>query len=476
MRQDPFGTKNPQLQHRVDEKVERVGSEEDKGMISQKVVMGAGAGVIGVYLLMWMFYWIFKGGLWSWSLDWSEGWSQIGGYWTVHFWIFSKPLYVWWLVIVGALLLLAPSKESAIRSLLVFFLSTWTNAHFRIWSGASRPVWNDLDIVIRETCDCSFGMPSWQTHMGTLVWCLLVYDLVYKTKHFTKMAKITWIAVASFLILNLIFAEIFYGQNSVPQVFIGAFHGLAWFAGILILDPWVLKITRGVAEGNRIHQAILAGIGFLMMLLNFIIWYSAYDSSIADMDIPHKRCVNCFKTQNYGVRNQMARDLAFTNMFFGIALGLLVANPNYDGPNDFMVENHLSVKGGMRIGLMAALHLPLIFILFWSFRPNNTFWFNTLFWVVVGFLITFVDILLNSILGWNFKGDLYPKGRNLSSGAEGQSLLDSKMHYNDPKQHFNPYSSIQNARNRPGENPSMNNSWMSSGSASKRKPAPEIYL
>lgn len=470
--QDYLPPLDPTLEVRVTE------DKESKGPIPAKIALGLGAAAVAVYLLMWMFYWIFKGSLWKWSLDCSESWSQTGGYWTVHFWLFSGLLYFWWFALVGILLLITPSKESALRSLIILFVSVYTHIHFRIWSGASRPNWEDQNIQMRSMCDCSFGMPSWQSHIGALLWCLLAYELAYKTKHFTSAAKLTWIGVASFVILNITLAQIFYGQSSVPQTFIGAFHGLAWFSIGIILDAPILKFTKGLVEGNRMFQIALVGLSFLMMLVNFILWYAAYEPSIESMDIKHYRCFNCFRDGNWGVRNYVARTLAFSNMFFGIALGLFVANPNYDGANDFMLANHLSAKGVMRVGLMLALHLPLMFIFFWSFRPNNTYWFNTLFWVLTGFLITFVDIFLNNMLVWNFKGDLYPKGKPMSTGAEGQSLLDSKMHYKDPNVHFNPYSQIYDSRQQHATGKSMNQSdWSNtSGSPSlKRRPAPEIY-
>lgn len=459
---------------------ERLSLESDiKDPIPQKAAFGLGLVAIVVCLLLWFFYWIFKGSLWNLSLNCSESWSQTGGYWTVHFWIFSGPLYFWWFSTVGILLLITPSKESAIRSLIVLFVSIFTHIHFRIWSGASRPYWEDLQIVIRSRCDCSFGLPSWQSHIGTLLWCFLVYELVYKARHFTNIAKFTWIGVASFIILNITLAEIFYGRSSVPQTFIGTFHGLAWFSVGLILDVVFQKFTKSLFDGNRTFQLILVGASFLMMLLNFILWYAAYEPKIESMDIKHQRCFNCFRRGNWGVRNHVARTLAFSNMFFGIALGLFVANPNYDGPNDFMLAHHLSLKGGMRIGLMLALHFPLIFIFFWDFRPNKTYCFNTLFWVLTGFLITFVDIILNNKLSWNFRGDLYPRGSAMSSGAEGQALLDSKMQYKDPKVHFNPYSQLYDPRalNATGPNQSiLSNNSSGIGSPSKRRPAPEVYI
>lgn len=444
--------------------------------IPPAAALGLSAGAILICLLMWLFYWIFKDSLWLWSLDCSKYWSQTGGYWTVHFWLFSGPIYIWWFILVGVLLLLSPSKESSVRSILILFVSVYTHIHIRIWSRASRPKWENSRIVMRTSCDCSFGMPSWQSHIGTLLWSLLVYELAYKTKHFTKAAKFTWIGVASFIILNIVLAQIFYGDSSVPQAFIGAFHGLAWFSLGLVFDFVFQKFMKSLLEGNRKYQLVLVGIGLAILASNTILWYAFYESSIETIKITHERCFDCFREGNWGIRNQVARTLAFSNMFFGIALGLLVANPNYDGANDFMLANHLSMRGLMRVGLMAALHLPLIFIFFWDFRPNNTFWFNSLFWILTGFLITFVDIRLNNLLNWNFNGDIYPLGEATSTGAEGQALLDSKLHYDDPKTHFNPYKKALDPRTPNATGPNQSTSPNFTGSinldhSGKRPPA-----
>lgn len=458
--------------------------DQPKPAIPPIAALGLAAAAIGVYALMWLFYWIFPGSLWNWSLDSCASWSQVGAYWTVHFWIFSAPLYIWWFALIGILLLLTPNKESALRHLVVFFISVWTHIHFRIWSGSARPNWEDSRIVMRSYCDCSFGMPSWQSHMGTLLWTMLVYELIYKVNHYTKTAKLVWIGVAGFIILNITLGEIFYGQSSIPQTFIGTFHGLAWFGISMLVDTKLVDFARGIftpQTPNRLSQIIVLAIAGLMFIFNFIMWYAVYEPSITELSFKHIRCANCFAMGNYGIRNAMARSLAFSHLFLGIAIGLFVINPRqHEGNNDFMLVQHLSLKGIFRIGLILGLHVLLIFVFVFSFRPNNTFWFNTIWWVVTGFLLTFADILLNHMLKWTFRGDLVKAGAVVGAGDEGQALLDKTMDFKDPKTHFNPYSRYNevyqpNPRSQP-QNNSMSQSMLSnSGSGHKRRPAPSPF-
>ena len=428
------------FQKELTEEEEREQEDQKDTILNKKVgVLLAGIGCL-VYLVLWIVHWILPGTLWDWSVNSSESWSQVGAYWTVHFWIVKWFLYWWWFALISILLLIAPRRASSLKSLLFFFLSLFFHYHFSFFSGASRPIWLNPKIVLREDCACSFAMPAEESDIGFMLWAFLVYELVMHARHLTAAAKWTWIGVTAFITLNITLGRIFYGSHSIPQTFIGMFHGIFFFGIMIIFSQQITAFFRGFLDGARINQFILLGVAAFMLIFDFVIFYSYYNDSVRNYVIGVNRCQECTVDGNQAVRANLARNFAFVHMYFGIVVGLVAINPAYLGRNDFMIEDHLSLKGIFRILLIAALHLPLMFLWFFNFTPVTIFWYNTIFYVITGFLITFADILLNNKLGWNFKGDIIPKGSETSTGAEGQSLLDSKEPAKFTRgNHFNPY-------------------------------------
>lgn len=393
------------------------------------------AAVVVLYFVFWLIQWIFPSSLWNWSVRSSESWSQVGGYWSFHFWVFSDPFWVWWPALFGILLIVTPRRASSLKSIATFFISSWTSFHFRIWGGSSRPNWVSKSIVMRESCKCCYGLPGNQAEIGFLLWAILVYELIAHAKHITRTGKLIWIGAATFIVLNITLAPIFYGQNGIWQTFLGLLHGACWFCLMLIFSQPLTNLFRDVINGVRKQQFVVLGVAAIMFLFNLVMWYSFEDDEIAEHAIVAVRCESCFASRNYSLRRQSARSVAFTHTFLGMIVGLILVNPKYYGLNDFMVNNHLSITGIKRIVIMAAMHLPLLLLLI-RFSPGTTFWFDSIVYFIVGIMVTYVDIVLNNKLQLNFKGDIYPANVAPTVGYEADPLLGKE----GKDAHFNPYN------------------------------------
>lgn|SRR3990167_126630 len=395
------------------------------------------------YLVLWLLSWIFSKKWFEASVDCSEDWSKVGGYWTVHFWLFSKPLYYFWYAIIPLLLLVTPRRISSLKSILIIFISIYTNEHLRWWVGEARPLWVTNDIVQRESCDCSFGKPSWEGHHAFLLWAFFVYEFVLHTQHINKVPKFLWIGGISFIVINIAIGRVFYGQNTWIQAFLGVLHGGFWFGVMTLLNDKFNAFFDGVLGSKAQNRIILMGAGAGLFVLNTVLFYSWYNVN-KGFKVEYSNCHKCFENRNEALRRKHARCFAFTNMLLGIVVGLGVVNPIHTGINEFMHHEHFSLKGAKRLLIMVVLHVPLIFITLFTFSPANTYWYESLFFILTGFLITFVDITLNNKLNLNIQGDIVPEGRELAlGGGEGMSLLDGR----DPTltksgKHFNPYDKL----------------------------------
>ena len=414
-------------------------SAQKSGFLPKPAIALLALIAIACYLVLALLYWIFRKRWFESGTDTSEDWSQTGGYWTVHFWIFSKPLYYIWYAMIPLLLIVTPRRVSSLKSLFIIILSIYTHEHLRWWIGSKRPMWSTTDIVMRESCDCSFGTPNWEAHHGFLLWAFFVYEFIIHTQHLNKIPKFLWIGGITFIILNIAFARIFYGQATWSQAFLGVFHGGFWFGIMTLLNDKFNAFFDGVLGSKVQNRFILMGVGLGLFLINTIFFYSWYDNN-PNFNVTHINCNKCFVNENESLRRKHARCLAFTNMFFGILLGLGLVGPQQTGINEFMTQDHLSLKGVKRLIIMAVLHAPLIFITLFTFTPSNTYWYESLFFILTGFLITFGDITLNNKLKLNIKGDIVPEGADLALGEEGVSLLsgrDADPHRGSKT--FNPY-------------------------------------
>ena len=98
------------------------------------------AGVcIVVYFALWIIYAIFREQLWDQSLKASSSLSKYSGFLHVYSWIFSEIFYKWYVLIIGILLLCAPRKDSAVKSIACFILSYFCRQYLRLLIEESRP-------------------------------------------------------------------------------------------------------------------------------------------------------------------------------------------------------------------------------------------------------------------------------------------------------------------------------------------------
>lgn len=423
-------------------------STESVPFFPKKLILPILALLGALYLFFWIFYMIWPSVLSESSQGFSEDFSKAGWYFTFHFFVFGYLMYFWWFIVFAVLFLLAPRRASAVKSITFIFLSIWINAYFNVWGEGERPNWLNREIEMRFSCDCMYGMADMYTNISVMLWGSLVYELIINSRHTTKVGKMISIGVATFVVINIIFSRWYYGDSNIWHTFAGLLHGLVFLSlGNFLKKPFN-KLCYEAINSVSPGRFALVGLSGLILLLNTIFFYAWFNPALKTDKIDNSDCFVCTREENYNIRVETARWLALTNMFFGIAVGILIINPRYDGPNDFMIENHLSLNGGKRIAIMAAMHLPLLFLLI-NFGPGNTYWFYSLWYIVTGVLITFAFTKVKTIMSLYFEGDIYPAGSPNSRGDEGQTLLDNKLEktykkahvdYGNQKPHFNPYT------------------------------------
>ena len=299
--------------------------------------------------------------IWNLSVATSEKLSAWPDFLQYYFWLFSYPLYMWFGAAPALLLLAAPKKDSALKSIFILMVSYWVRNLMRAFVRESRPIYGDNNIVMRSSCDCSFGYPSGHSEGSTIAYGLMIYELIVQNKSIDPKTKTKAIVICAVIVLNVMLSRVYYGKHTIAQVLVGCTLGLSFFClGIRFEEPLML-LFRKFLNGDLGSFLVIGGSFFFMICMNFILWFATFDSSIAGLkEFRSSKCSYCFDNNLLFFRNGTASALQFVAYGFGMFLGIYLLRTKYLKHSSCSFGDLFRVKNLTRVVLMVLCNAPLL--------------------------------------------------------------------------------------------------------------------
>jgi len=367
---------------------------------------------LSMYILAWIVYWAARDKLWNLSVSISASLSNQGGFLLVYSWIFSEIFYKWYLLVIGILLLLTPRKERALTCVTTFIISYTVRQYIRLISAEARPQYTTTDIKFWGGCDCSFGMPSGHSEGSAMLYALLFYCL---TPPGTSPKARMWIKVVYFyIVLSIMFARVFYGRHSIPQVVIGALQSGVFFTGMLAYEDRLNEFFKGFLNGEQ-PQTTTVLIGSTALTgLTAATWLLYFDDSVAKNQVTRSNnvCTSCFDNNSFKIRVDLGKSFCYPTMSLGLALGYVLLKPMYQDFNEHLFLSHLNSQGLFRTLLMVVLHAPLLIVLLLQQEAKILIPVDICLYIFVGFLLSYGMPRLFSYMKLSMPGDLEYDGRS----------------------------------------------------------------
>lgn len=330
--------------------------------------------------------------IWRVSVAASESLSAWPDFWQHYFWLFSNPLYVWFGATPALLLLAAPKKDSALKSIFVLMLSYWVRNLMRAFARESRPMFGDNSIVMRSSCNCSFGYPSGHSEGSAIAYGLVIYEFVVQNKTLDSKAKTKFVVAGVLIVLNVMLSRIYFGKHTIAQVLVGATLGLSFVCLSIRFEEPLVLLFRRFLNGDLGSFLIIGGSFFFMICMNFILWFATFDSSIAGLkEFRSSRCSYCFDNNLLFFRNGTASALQFVAYGFGMFLGIYLLGTKYLKHSTCNFNDLFKARNFKRVLLMVLCNLPLL--LFAVIRrltdPAQILSLSALTFLASGFSMTF---------------------------------------------------------------------------------------
>ncbi len=330
--------------------------------------------------------------IWKISVAVSEKMSAWPDFWEYYFWLFSNPLYRWFGATPALLLLAAPKKDSALKSIFILMVSYWVRNLMRAFVRESRPIFGDNNIVMRSGCDCSFGYPSGHSEGSAIAYGLVIFELVVQNKSLTAATKKKCVVAGVLVVLNVMLSRVYYGKHSIAQVLVGGTLGLSFVCLGIRFEESLVLLFRRFLNGDLMSFAIIGGSFIFMVCMNFILWFATFDSSIAGLkEFRSSRCSYCFDNNLLFFRKGTASALQFVVYGFGMFLGIYLLRTKYLKHSSCGIHDLFKVKNFKRLLLMVLCNSPLL--LFSVIRrlkePSHVLVCAALTFLTSGFCMTF---------------------------------------------------------------------------------------
>ena len=380
-------------------------------LLSWKATIAISGSVLVLFLVSWILYWAFHAKMWNWSFFITKSAAKARGFWRLYLAFFHRRFWIEWkYALPGILLLMAPSKMSAFKSIWIFFISNWTRTHFQIFTAESRPYFIfDLYIWRTHKCDCSYGMPSQMAEEGVLLYLVLLYEFTLHRSLTSKTWRVVIAMVMGFILLHILLALVVFGTNNLPQVANGILHAAFYYCLMLLFTTPLTTIFRHFLEHKPYAYRFITGSSLLIVSLTFLLWYWVYRFNVVADRIEHVRCGYCFYNSNAQLARKLTKLLAFPAMLVGSVLALLLLRPIYVGKNESMLKHHFSKIGLLRILILAASHFPLLLMLpTYNMKADFQLPVRSSIFILTGFTAVFLPVKLNAVFQLNFVGDLFP--------------------------------------------------------------------
>lgn len=359
-----------------------------------------------IYAGLWILYNIFKKELWNASVKTSAKLSHYGGFLLYYSWFFSEIMYKWYFMVIAILLLYAPRKDSALKSISLFLISYFVRQHLRLFIEEGRPNYDSLDIRLRNGCNCSYGMPSGHSEGSAMLYSLLIYELVIQTKHYTRRAKICVILVGIYIVLSVMFSRVYYGRHSIPQVILGAWQSIFFFSLMILFESSLDRFFRRFLNRGKPEATVLMTIAIIMTATNLVMWYIYFDATIINRNLPIVACHHCFADRALKIRDDLGKGLTYPTIGLGMVIGYVYGRTSFLEYNEHMLKLHWSLRGLWRTLVMLAMHWPLLIALIVKMDPDVAVSVTTVLYLIAGFQISYVNLLLNARLHIFIRGDI----------------------------------------------------------------------
>lgn len=302
--------------------------------------------------------------LWPISVGLSESLSSGPAWLYYYFWLFSNPFFDISYVFMAIVLILAPKKDSALKSIFIFTSSHWIRQILKTSVKEGRPIFEANGIVSRAGCSCSFGFPSGHSEGSAMLYALLVYDLVVQKKAVSRKVKFAWVMAAIFMVFNIMVSRLYFGKHSMAQVTIGCFEGMTSFCvGIMLereLDGLFMRLLNGDKQAFLFSLSMYASLG----CLSFILWFFVFEDQLIRFNgFSPARCKTCFNHQLLLIRLGTVKGLAHPFIGAGLISGIGLLSPSYrhrDSPD----LPTITIKSVIKVCLMSLCHFPLVFMHF----------------------------------------------------------------------------------------------------------------
>ena len=334
-----------------------------------------------------------KQNIWNASVELSEAMSAWPRFWSYYFWVFSGPLYKWFGMLPALLVLAAPKKDSALRSLFILMLSYWTRILIRNSEMESRPIYDDSNKIVKNSeCSCTFGYPSGHSEGSAISLSILIYEFVYQNSAMKRQERNLFTALGIFIGLNVMVSRLYYGMHTIAQVCVGGTLGLSFFFfGILFEKPLILTF-RKLLNGEKKAFWKVAAVFILMVTGNLILWVFKFNGDIRNLTrYTSVRCKECFENGLLAMRLHSVSNTQFIGYGLGMYIGVFVLQPKYTKHSSFTIRDLFQMKNAKRVVIMALCNITAALLIFSkNFQdPDASMIFTTVVFLVSGFFTTY---------------------------------------------------------------------------------------
>ena len=394
---------------------------EEESMLHPYVSYFLVAFVLGILVTLWTCYFLFRSTLWQVSISVSENLTDLPEAFKYYFWMFTNPLFRWIHFLVGFLFILAPRKDSALKSISIFVLSHWIRQLIRVTVREGRPLFEKNHINPRIGCSCSFGFPSGHSEGSAMLYSLAIYEVIVRNRHVSSLFKKIAIVTGVFVVLNVMVSRLYFGKHSLPQVTIGCWQGVTALTLALLFERPLDRFFKQILNGNRKAYWIAVSCFLAIIVTNAVLWYTVYEDALYNFHgfTPY-RCSKCFSNNLLRIRRVTLRALQQPMTVVGLLTGIMLLLPRYSGPpeSDY-VKSHFSVKGLIRLIFMLACHLPLFLLSVNKYLPSyGIIAVSDFTYFVVGFCIGYLWPRLTSLCHSSFEGDIEILGESKDEKKE----------------------------------------------------------
>lgn len=411
-----------------------------------------------LYSSLWLFFFLYRPQILSSSVSLSKSLSQTRNpsnypreevtIWAnllyAYSWAFTNVAYKWYILVIGLFVVFLKDKVRGYKACFVFVVSYAVRQYLRLFIAETRPLF-ESDEIYTKYCSCSWGMPSGHSEGSAMVYSLLIYEFILRdihtgpegkklVKNFTKASKITFIFVGFWIVFSVMFSRLYFGSHTYGQVLLGFTQALVAFSLMIFFErPLENYFLRFLNQGRKELLLMITGSGALTVL-NLVLWFSVFDSSIKNHKIDVKACSKCFENEAKAIRTNLGRALPLPAVFLGLSVGTYLSNTKYSPPSPSVPPLATLPLSGIRtlfLKVVAVLlcYLPLPAIILLK-SPAAAVSLSALVYTLIGLALSLGYVWGENRLkleGWGIQAERFmPKDRPSKETKEEEMISQSK--------------------------------------------------